>query len=206
MKLTDTQLVILSAASQREDRAVESPPNLKGGAAQKVVRKLLSAGLVEEVPARGTLPVWRKDENEGAVALRITEHGIQAIGIVETSPASGGAKSETSEPAAAAGTKPHQASGPRRKSGSKDRATRGGVRPSKQERVIEMLRRSEGATIPAIMKATGWQQHSVRGFFAGVVRKKLRLTLVSDKTDRGRLYRIRSGKGAKGAAKTKRRA
>jgi hypothetical protein len=68
-KLTDTQLVILSAASQRDDRGVELPANLKGGAACKVVDKLIRAGLLEEVRANGSLPVWRRDDESGPMAL-----------------------------------------------------------------------------------------------------------------------------------------
>lgn len=66
---------------------------------------------------------------------------------------------------------------------------------SKQAEVIGMLRTAQGTTIPAIIKATGWQQHSVRGFFAGVVRKKLGLTLESKKKEGGdRVYRIITAK------------
>ena len=61
---------------------------------------------------------------------------------------------------------------------------------SKQARILAMLRAPSGATIDAMVHATGWQQHSVRGFLAGVVRKKLRLNLVSAATESGRLYRI----------------
>ncbi|WP_425991807.1 DUF3489 domain-containing protein [Afipia sp. DC4300-2b1] len=61
---------------------------------------------------------------------------------------------------------------------------------SKQDKVIEMLRAPSGTTVAAIMKATDWQQHSVRGFFAGAVRKKLKLNLTSAKTDGQRVYRI----------------
>jgi Protein of unknown function (DUF3489) len=59
-----------------------------------------------------------------------------------------------------------------------------------------MLQRKQRSTIPAIIKATGWHPHSVRGFFAGVVRKKLGLTLVSEKTGDTRVYRIGAEDGA----------
>ena len=66
---------------------------------------------------------------------------------------------------------------------------------NKQARVLEMLSRPAGATITAIMKVTGWQSHSVRGFFAGVIRKKLKLTLTSDVVDTGRIYKITGNAG-----------
>jgi hypothetical protein len=71
---------------------------------------------------------------------------------------------------------------------------------TKHDRIIAMLRTSAGATIASLVAATEWQQHSVRGFLAGVVRKKLGLNLVSEQTDKGRVYRIRAGKTSPAAA------
>ena len=62
--------------------------------------------------------------------------------------------------------------------------------PSKQDAVITMLRRAEGATVDEVASATGWQRHTVRGVFSGTLKKKLGLTLASAKEDRGRVYRI----------------
>ncbi len=71
---------------------------------------------------------------------------------------------------------------------------------TKHARILAMLRTPAGATIAAIMTATEWQQHSVRGFLAGVVRKKLGLNLVSESTDKGRVYRIGDSEASSGAA------
>src|SRR5258707_4652983 len=70
---------------------------------------------------------------------------------------------------------------------------------TKHARILAMLRTPAGVTIAAIMTATEWQQHSVRGFLAGVVRKKLGLNLVSESTDKGRVYRIKDSKDSSGA-------
>jgi Protein of unknown function (DUF3489) len=71
---------------------------------------------------------------------------------------------------------------------------------TKHDRIIAMLRTSAGATIASLVTATEWQPHSVRGFLAGVVRKKLGLNLISEQTDKGRVYRIKAGKALHPAA------
>jgi len=89
--------------------------------------------------------------------------------------------------------------------GQSERKTKQAESHSKQSHVVAMLRSPAGATIDAMMKATGWQQHSVRGFLAGVVRKRLNLKLSSKKVDGKRIYQIKSSDGDKPSARAAQR-
>jgi len=190
-KLSDTQLVILSAAAQHDDRNVlPLPGSLRGNAAAKVVGALLSRGLIAERvtdaqtkadPALNR--IWRNDEDGRAVLLQITDAGLAAIGVepegADSAP-TGTIQTPTDDDAsdAAATTKP----------APKARTAREGT---KQALLIEMLRVENGATIAEIVEATGWQPHTVRGAIAGALKKKLGLDVTSEKVEgRGRVYKL----------------
>ena len=190
-KLTDTQLAMLSAATQRADGAVGLPENLKSAAAQKAASRLLREGLVEEVLAGRDLPAWRRDQSDQPVALLITTLGKETIGVTEEGAvAAAPAADEGGKPSAKTRSrrKPSEANRSGRKANTNVAARRSGT---KQAQVLAMLRRPKGATVATIMAATGWQQHSVRGFLAGTVRRKLALPLITEQAEGGvRRYRI----------------
>jgi hypothetical protein len=226
-KLNHTQLLILSKASQRADRGAEIPTGLKGAAA---VTALLAGGLLEELPAKDVLPVWRKVTNNRPMALRITAKGQEAVRIEKDNGSEGssaaGTKMQRVQPTGktTSATNQRRTSTPRSKSRAADagkssstgsivkesplapkppktsvakpKGKSGRIEPpiSKKDAVLAMLRRPKGATISNLMKATGWQEHTVRGFFAGTVRKRLALNLVSNRSDGERTYRVINGK------------
>src|SRR5882762_10105096 len=81
MKLSDTQLMILSSASQRTDHAAVLPANLKGSAASKVISKLLNEKLLQELRAKDDMPIWRRGDDNRPYSLRITKVGLKAVEV-----------------------------------------------------------------------------------------------------------------------------
>jgi hypothetical protein len=210
MKLSDTQLMILASASQRADHAAILPANLKGSAAKKVVDRLLKENLLEELRATGDLPVWGRGEDNRPYSLRITKAGLKAIEIEDAAEAQNDHATALPNGTAAADVsakaKPGERLVPTKRSGGRKTAVRAKATTrssdrvkssSKQDKILALLQRPKGATLDVLVKETQWQKHSVRGFLAGTVRKKLKLRLHSEKIDGIRTYRIGTGKAPK---------
>ena len=195
-RLSDTQLVILSAAAQRDDGAVLPLPEtlkLKGGAVAKVLGSLKAKGLIDHL---GT------PRGDDPPPLRITRAGIEAIGVEPEDDAPEGATpadaGATSADAAVQGidaapvTAADRAATPAKKGKAAKRNARvteaaSADRPTpragtKQAQMIEMLRRPQGATVEQIAAATGWQHHTIRGAISGALKKKLGLTVEVTRT------------------------
>ena len=181
--LTDTQLVILSAAAQRDDRAVLPLPtslSINKGATTSVLKGLIKKGLVQERPARSSDEAWREGDDGDRLALSITDAGLEAIGV-EPEP-----KGKATNSAAASKQKPNNL----RKQVPEPSGTRARAK-TKQSLLIDLLTRKRGATIQEAIDITGWQAHSVRGFISGTLRKRLGLNILSEKDGQGiRRYRI----------------
>ena len=191
IKLTDTQLVMLSAAAQRVDRCLIAPETLKGGAAQKVAKKLISAGLAKETKAKSNDPNWRCDEESGvSYALKLTAAGAKAIGIdegVEPEKAHNedGALKNRDQVVVSSKLEARDAPEPMKPVPAGPSAPRGG---SKLAQVIELLQRDHGATIDELIDATDWLAHTTRAALTGL--RKRGYAVVIDRSERGSFYRI----------------
>jgi DNA-binding MarR family transcriptional regulator len=196
-RLTDTQLVILSAASRRRDRSALPLPSsldLNKGTAASVLKELIKKGMLEERPAPAGAETWRKEDDGTCITLAISDVGLTAIGVEDEEAAGAPTASKTIA----------RTGSPTRRS---KKLSRGPAAPSakpgtKQAQLIRLLNRKTGATIAEISDATGWQAHSVRGAISGTLKKKLGLDVTSDKVEgRGRVYRIAKPSQASGSAR-----
>jgi hypothetical protein len=203
-QLSDTQLVILSAAAQRADGAVLPLPEtlqIKGGAVAKVLGSLRTKGLIDHL---GT------PRGDDPPPLRITRAGLEAIGVEpqdtgsDTAPAeadTGATPGDTGATSADAGVHAveavaHGTEGDSAATPVKGKAKARAAKPShaapaeksaprastKQALMIELLKRPEGATVEQIAAATGWQHHTIRGAISGALKKKLGLTVQASRT------------------------
>jgi Protein of unknown function (DUF3489) len=165
MKLTDTHLVLLSAAAQDEAHLLPRPDHLRGTAADALATKLIRAGLVEEVTTRSGQPHWRL-EDDATVGLRITPTGLAAIGLVADEPS---APTLDREPDPQAGHAPRPG--------------------SKQAAVLDLVRREQGASLDELIGATGWLAHTTRAALTGL--RQRGYDLIRSKGEDGRsVYRL----------------
>ena len=191
-KLSDTQLIILSEASQRSDGAIILPARLKGNSGTMAINALLRRGLIE------TSGDERAEDPERDIGDRhygITEAGLRAIGAVSpgnTSPGNQPAATEKTKSKPKKKTTGSQRAGSKvTKSKAPQRSKTAGKPTGLQHDLVTLLGRARGASLDDLVEASGWQPHSVRGFLSGIVKTKLRLKLVRTKDPRrGSVYRI----------------
>jgi Protein of unknown function (DUF3489) len=206
IKLTDAQLMMLSAAAQRNDRYLVAAPNLKVAAAQKIASKLIDAGLVREIRARAGASVWRRDEDAGlSYALRLTAAGA-AFAINDSSeqgPVDGGGDGDLRESVALARSSSEEHSADPSSAGENGTTPRRSSSPrggTKLAQVVELLQQDRGASIAELIVVTGWLPHTTRAALTGL-RKRGFVTAIdrSDK-ERGSIYRVERGPAAEDSA------
>ena len=192
MKIDDTQRVILAAAGARESGLVlplSKSLKLNLRAATPILATMLESALVSERPVSGGEPVWRTDGDVGNLTLVVTDDGLRAVGIQpETSSAVDGPKSTRR---ARTGKQQAKTLVSALVLLSKATPSSKAHGETKLGKLAAALRSKKGATIDDMMKATGWQAHSVRGAISGALKKKQGFNILSTITDgRGRVYRI----------------
>ena len=192
-KLTDADLVILSAAARRDDGAALPLPKslrIKGEAATRMLDGLRRKGLLDEKPAARKAGAWRESKDGQRMMLVITDSGLKAI--------DGGSAAQPRKQSDPTGSRPKQPHPKPKTAGSRPKGQ--GAAPdvrqgTKQALLVDLLKSRSGATIDEAVAATGWQAHSVRGAISGTLKKKLGLAVTSEPVEkRGRVYRI-AGRG-----------
>ncbi len=184
MKLTDTQLIVLSRAAQRDDGAAAVPEGMPHRAALRLAASLIDKKLAREVKATAGKPVWRQSEEEGHYALIITKLGRAAISVADEGEAKGAdvAEAKGAEDDAEMRTPEEQAPS----AGSEPNAPRSG---SKLADVIALLDRDAGASIAELISVTGWLPHTTRAALTGL--RKRGYTVTRQRTEEGgSVYRI----------------
>jgi hypothetical protein len=204
IKFNDTQLVLLSAASQRNDHCLVPPIGPKLAQAQRAAAKLLKAGLVKEIRAKGGAPVWRwDDESEQTYALKLTAAGVRAIAVGEAGPAQEDAERRPGNRTASVDRRPEPSSDPAaaidRRNNSGASSARSGT---KIARIVELLQRGGGSTLAELVAVAGWLPHTTRAALTGL--RKRGYAIEIDRSDKGRgsVYRIKPTKpGVEGGGK-----
>src|SRR5271165_2728119 len=179
IKLNDAQLVLLSAASQRDDHCLVRPAGPKRAQAQRAVAKLLEAGLLKEIRAKAGAPIWRRDDESGQTyALKLTAAGAKAI-AVDAATASESMGEQRANHPISVNPKPEPVSDPAGRPNSNVASTptspRGGT---KIAQVIELLQRGDGASLAELVAATGWLPHTTRAALTGLRKRGYALELI----------------------------
>jgi Protein of unknown function (DUF3489) len=196
IKLSDSQCALIEVAAAREDRCLVLPPNLKGGAAQKVAAKLIAEGLAKEVKAKAGAPIWRRDaESEQAYSLKLSATGVKANALGEGPSGNSALVSSIQQRV------PDLKDSP----AASDKGAEAGTAPpregSKLASVMALLRRSEGATIEVLTKATGWLPHTTRAAITGV--RKRGYSVILDRSAEGAsVYRLSNPQGSEVVSST----
>lgn len=192
-KLTDTQLVILAAAAKRSSGSLlPLPKRLKLGDGNKTaaLKNLIKRKLAVEQLAAAEEALWR-EENGERFALVIGPEGLRAIGA-EPSGAGSAGEQPPGTGSTGSNVKRQKRVSQKGKTSKRSNSLKTQSRPgTKQAKLIERLRQAHGASIADLVKVTGWRAHSVRGVMSGVLKKKLGLSISSEKDASGeRRYRL----------------